>query len=223
MGMTMTQKILASPRGTGQRAGAGSSLRPSWIWCWATTSPPPWPSTSLKTPASPRFSTRDKIAMVMDHFAPNKDIKAASSVQAVPRPLRSSYDIDQFLRRGPDGHRARPAAGKGPGCPRRVPSSAQTPTPAPTVRWAHSPPASAPRIWRAGMATGEAWFKVPSAIQRQPHRQAPALCLRQGRDSAPHRHDRRGRRTVPVHGVYRPRRGQSLTMDDRLTICQHGH
>ena len=55
----------------------------------------------------------------------------------------------------------------------------------------------------AGMATGEAWFKVPGAIKFNLTGKLGQCVSRQGCDFAHHRHDRRGRRAVPVDGVFR--------------------
>ncbi len=61
----------------------------------------------------------------------------------------------------------------------------------------------------AGMATGMAWFKVPSAIRFNLTGKLPPN-ERQGRDPAHHRHDRRGRRALQEHGVHRRGRGHPL-------------
>ena len=45
MGMTMTQKILARHAGL-EHVVPGQLVEASWIWCWATISPPRWPSPS---------------------------------------------------------------------------------------------------------------------------------------------------------------------------------
>ena len=55
----------------------------------------------------------------------------------------------------------------------------------------------------AGMATGKAWFKVPSAIKFNLDRQTRQMGQRQRCDLTYHRHDRRRRRTVQIHGIYR--------------------
>ena len=55
----------------------------------------------------------------------------------------------------------------------------------------------------AGMATGKAWFKVPSAIKFVLTGKPAKWVIRQGRYPAHHRHDRRGRRAVQVDGVRR--------------------
>ncbi|MFQ9917066.1 MAG: aconitase family protein [Flavonifractor plautii] len=68
----------------------------------------------------------------------------------------------------------------------------------------------------AGMATGMAWFKVPSRHQGHPHGQAEPLCQRQGRDPPPHRHASAwtARCTSPWNS---PGEGvSSLSMDDRF-------
>ena len=68
-------------------------------------------------------------------------------VQAVPRTSPDKHDILNFLRCGRDGCRARAAARKGHRNRRATVSSVPTPTPAPTARWAPSPPALALPIW----------------------------------------------------------------------------
>ena len=55
----------------------------------------------------------------------------------------------------------------------------------------------------AGMATGEAWFKVPGVDQVRRQRRARPVGVRQGHHPAHHRHDRRRRRPVPGDGVHR--------------------
>ena len=71
----------------------------------------------------------------------------------------------------------------------------------------------------AGMATGEAWFKVPSSIKFVVNGELGAVGVRQGHHPAHHRHDRRRRRAVPVDGVHRRSTIEALGMDDRMTIC----
>ena len=48
----------------------------------------------------------------------------------------------------------------------------------------------------AGMATGQAWFKVPEAIKFNFDRQAQRKRNRKRRDPSHHRYDRRGRSTL---------------------------
>ena len=166
------------------------------------TSPRRWPLPSSTRPGCPQVFDKDKIAIVLDHSTPCKDIKSAQ-LCAVGRDFAEALRHHPLLRRGTDGRGARPAAGEGPCAPRARSSSAPTPTPAPTARWAPSPPASAPPTWRPAWPPACAWFKVPSAIKVNLKGKLSQMGQRQGRDSPSHRHDRGGRRAVPVPGVHR--------------------
>ena len=74
----------------------------------------------------------------------------------------------------------------------------------------------------AGMATGKAWFKVPSAIKFVlKGKLSPWVS---GKDVILHiigKH-RRGRRAVQVRWSSSAKARHELSMDDRFTICQHG-
>ena len=70
----------------------------------------------------------------------------------------------------------------------------------------------------AAMASGKVWLRVPEAISGRPQGEISEGCFGQGRNPAPDQADRRGRRAVPVAGVF-GRGGRRLTMDDRLCIC----
>ena len=69
--------------------------RASWIWCWATISPPRWPSPSSNKAGLTQVFDREKIALVLDHYTPCKDIKA-SRLCAQVREFAKRFDITHF-------------------------------------------------------------------------------------------------------------------------------
>ena len=102
---------------------------------------------------------------MLDHFVPNKDIKAARAVQDAAGSLPGEHGIEHFLRRGQNGHRARRC------CPSRAlvaPGDCIIGADSHTCTYgalgAFSTGVGSTDM-AAGMATGKAWFKVPSAIQ----------------------------------------------------------
>ena len=162
---------------------------------------------NLKNAALKAVFDQDKIALVMDHFTPNKDIKAAEQCQAgaanspINTILSTIYDVG---RMGIE-HALLPEQGL------VVPGDCVIGADSHTCTYgalgAFSTGVGSTDM-AAGMMTGKAWFKVPGAIKFDSDRQACPVGQRQGRDPAYHRDDRRGRRPVSVHGVRR-RRGCS--------------
>ena len=77
MGMTMTQKILAKHAGL-DSVTAGQLIEANVdLTLGERYHRPRSPSARWRRRALTRCSTTTKIALVMDHFAPNKDIKSA--------------------------------------------------------------------------------------------------------------------------------------------------
>ena len=105
----------------------------------------------------------DKISLVMDHFAPNKDIKAAQQCKQC-RTFAHHFDIKNYYDVGEMGieHALLPEKGLvGPG---ELIIGADSHTCTYGALGAFSTGVGSTDM-AAGMATGEAWFKVPSAIQ----------------------------------------------------------
>ena len=105
----------------------------------------------------------DKISLVMDHFAPNKDIKAAQQCKQC-RTFAHRFDIKNYYDVGEMGieHALLPEKGLvGPG---ELIIGADSHTCTYGALGAFSTGVGSTDM-AAGMATGEAWFKVPSAIQ----------------------------------------------------------
>ena len=105
----------------------------------------------------------DKISLVMDHFAPNKDIKAAQQCKQC-RTFAHRFDIKNYYDVGEMGieHALLPEKGLvGPG---DCIIGADSHTCTYGALGAFSTGVGSTDM-AAGMATGEAWFKVPSAIK----------------------------------------------------------
>ena len=106
---------------------------------------------------------KDKIALVMDHFVPNKDIKAAQQCKQC-RTFAKCYNITNYFDVGDMGieHALLPEKGLvGPG---ELIIGADSHTCTYGALGAFSTGVGSTDM-AAGMATGKAWFKVPSAIK----------------------------------------------------------
>ena len=163
---------------------------------------------------------RDKIALVMDHFTPNKDIKAAEQVKKV-REFARSKAVTNFFDVGEMGveHALLPERGMVTAGDLVIGADSHTCTYG--ALGAFSTGVGSTDM-AAGMATGKAWFRVPEAISVVLTGKPRQMGVRQGRDPAPDRHDRRGRRAVPVAGVFG--RGRRRAHDGRPPLhLQHGH
>lgn len=162
MAMTMTQKILAAHAGLPEvKAGQLIEARLDMVLGNDITSPVAV-NEFEKSGASGVFDS-SRISLVMDHFTPNKDIKAAEQVKKV-RQFAGKYDIENFYDVGEVGveHALLPEKGLvGPG---DCIIGADSHTCTYGALGAFSTGVGSTDM-AAGMATGTAWFKVPSAIQ----------------------------------------------------------
>ena len=107
--------------------------------------------------------SQDKIALVMDHFTPNKDIKAAEQTLKVRR-FANQYDILNYFDVGRMGieHALLPEQGLvGPGS---LVIGADSHTCTYGALGAFSTGVGSTDMC-AGMMTGKAWFKVPGALK----------------------------------------------------------
>lgn len=162
MGMTMTQKILASHAGMAEvRAGQLIQAKLDLVLGNDIT----FPVAINQFDANGFESVFDKsrVAMVMDHFAPNKDIKAATGCQKC-RTFAKRFDIDNYFDVGEMGieHALLPEKGLvGPG---EAVIGADSHTCTYGALGAFSTGVGSTDL-AAAMAVGYTWFKVPSAIQ----------------------------------------------------------
>lgn len=162
MGMTMTQKILAAHAGldhveTGQLIEAELDL----VLGNDITSPVAIHEMD-KMKADTVFH-KDKIALVMDHFIPNKDIKSAEHCKCV-REFACRHEISNYFDVGEMGIEHALLPEKGLTVAGDVIIGADSHTCTYGALGAFSTGVGSTDM-AAGMVTGKAWFKVPSAIR----------------------------------------------------------
>ena len=106
---------------------------------------------------------KDKIALVMDHFVPNKDIKAAQQCKQC-RLFAKAYNISNYFDVGDMGIEHALLPEKGLVAPGELVIGADSHTCTYGALGAFSTGVGSTDM-AAGMATGKGWFKVPSAIK----------------------------------------------------------
>ena len=162
MGMTMTQKILAAHAGQASGA-AGEHIEAKLDLVLGNDVTTPVAITEFENAGFTKVFDKDKIAIVLDHFTPCKDINAAKlSLQA--RTFAKKHHITNFFDVGQMGieHALLPEKGliaAGECC-----IGADSHTCTYGALGAFSTGIGSTDMC-AGMASGRAWFKVPAAIQ----------------------------------------------------------
>mgnify|MGYP005873639435 CR=1 FL=1 len=162
MGMTMTQKILAAHAGL-DHVVAGQLIEANLDLVLANDITGPVAIHEVEKLNKKTVFDKDKIALVPDHFAPNKDIKSAEHCKCV-REYAKEHDITNYFEVGQMGieHALLPEKGlivAGETC-----IGADSHTCTYGALGAFSTGVGTTDI-ATGMATGELWFKVPSAIK----------------------------------------------------------
>ena len=99
MGLTITEKILAAHAGRDEVSPGEHHRRADSTSCWPTTSPRPSPSRVQARSVWTRSGIRARIALVPDHFAPNKDIKSAEQAK-IMREFAHEQDIAHYFEIG---------------------------------------------------------------------------------------------------------------------------
>ena len=162
MGMTMTQKILAAHAGLDSvRAGQLIMAKLDLVLGNDITSPVA--INEFNKNGFGEVFDKDKIVLVMDHFVPNKDIKAAQQCKQC-RMFAKSFDITNDFDVGDMGIEHALLPEKGLVAPGELVIGADSHTCTYGALGAFSTGVGSTDM-AAGMATGEAWFKVPSAIK----------------------------------------------------------
>jgi 3-isopropylmalate/(R)-2-methylmalate dehydratase large subunit len=162
MGMTMTQKILAAHAGLPE-VKAGQLIEAKLDLCLGNDITAPVAVNEFERCGACKVFNKSRVALVMDHFTPNKDIKAAEQVKRV-REFANKYDVENFFDVGRMGveHAVLPEQGLvGPG---DCVIGADSHTCTYGALGAFSTGVGSTDL-AAAMATGTAWFKVPSAIK----------------------------------------------------------
>ena len=215
MGMTMTQKILARAAGL-PRVEAGQLIEGKLDLVLGNDITTPVAITEFKKAGLSTVFDRDKIAIVLDHSTPCKDIKSAQLCAAC-REFAKEHAITHFYDVGQMGIEHALLPEKGLAAPGEVIIGADSHTCTYGALGAFSTGVGSTDM-AAGMATGLAWFKAPSAIRvNLAGRLGPYVS---GKDVILH--------LIGMIGVdgalyqsleFTGEGAASLEMDDRFTIC----
>ena len=215
MGMTMTQKILAAHAGL-ESVSAGQLIRSKLDIVLGNDITTPVAINEFAKNGFDRVFDKDKIAIVLDHFVPNKDIKAAEQSRQC-REFACRHCVSHFYDVGKMGieHALLPEQGIVTAGDCVIGADSHTCTYG--ALGAFSTGVGSTDM-AAGMATGEAWFKVPAAIQFRLSGKLPANCS--GKDVILSIIGKIGVDGALYKSMEFTGEGvASLSMDDRLCIC----
>lgn len=161
MGMTMTQKILAAHAGL-DSVTAGQLIEAKLDVVMANDITGPMALPIFRQMADKVFD-KDKVVLVPDHFTPNKDIKSAINSRAI-QDFAKEQGLKWYLVQGKCGveHAILPEYGIVVAGDCIIGADSHTCTYG--ALGAFSTGVGTTDI-STGMATGELWFKVPSAIK----------------------------------------------------------
>ncbi|MBP3797491.1 MAG: 3-isopropylmalate dehydratase large subunit [Ruminococcus sp.] len=162
MGMTMTQKILAAHAGLSE-VKAGQLIMADLDLVLGNDVTTPVAINEFNKAGFNDVFSKDKITMVMDHFTPNKDIKAAQQCKQC-REFACQYGITHYYDVGDVGIEHALLPEKGLVVPGDAVIGADSHTCTYGALGAFSTGVGSTDMC-AGMAAGKTWFKVPSAIK----------------------------------------------------------
>ncbi len=162
MGMTMTQKILAAHAGL-DKVVPGQLINAKLDMVLANDITGPVSINEFEGAGFDQVFDKSRISLVMDHFAPNKDIKSAEQCKKC-RSFARRFDIDHFYDVGEMGieHALLPEKGLVAAGEAIIGADSHTCTYG--ALGAFSTGVGSTDL-AAGMATGQAWFKVPRALK----------------------------------------------------------
>ena len=215
MGMTLTQKILAAHAGL-DHVNPGQLIRAKLDIVLGNDITTPVAINEFTNSGFDTVFDKDKIAIVLDHFVPNKDIKAAQQSKQC-REFACEHCVSHFYDVGKMGieHALLPEQGVVTAGDCIIGADSHTCTYG--ALGAFSTGVGSTDM-AAGMATGEAWFKVPSAIRFQLTGKLPANCS--GKDVILTIIGKIGVDGALYKSMEFTGPGvASLSMDDRLCIC----
>ena len=162
MGMTMTQKILAAHAGL-DHVAAGQLINARLDMVLANDITGPVSINEFDKAGFDSVFDRSRVSLVMDHFTPNKDIKSAEQCKKC-RTFARRFDLENFYDVGEMGIEHALLPEKGLVCAGEAIIGADSHTCTYGALGAFSTGVGSTDL-AAGMATGEAWFKVPPAIR----------------------------------------------------------
>jgi len=162
MGMTMTQKILAAHAGL-PSVKAGELVLANLDMVLGNDITSPVAINEFEKAGFDKVFDKSKIAMVMDHFTPSKDIKAAQQCKQC-REFARKHDIEHFYDVGNMGIEHSLLPEKGLVAAGECVIGADSHTCTYGALGAFSTGIGSTDM-AAGMATGKTWFKIPEAIK----------------------------------------------------------
>ena len=160
--MTMTQKILAAHAGL-DNVVAGQLITCKLDLVHGNDITTPVAVNVFKTMGVDKVFDKEKVSIVPDHFVPNKDIKSAEQCKYI-REFAREKEIVNFFEVGQMGIEHALLPEKGLVVAGDVVIGADSHTCTYGALGAFSTGVGSTDM-ACGMATGEAWFKVPSAIK----------------------------------------------------------
>lgn len=162
MGMTMTQKILAAHAGL-EKVAAGQLIEADLDMVLGNDVTAPVAIHEMERVNKKGVFDKDKIALVPDHFTPNKDIKSAEHCKCM-RDFAMDHEITNYFEIGEMGieHALLPEKGLVVAGDAVIGADSHTCTYG--ALGAFSTGVGSTDM-AAGMVTGKAWFKVPSALK----------------------------------------------------------
>ena len=160
--MTMTQKILAHHAGL-EKVEAGQLIKANINLALGNDITAPVAINEFRKAGLKTVFDNTKIALVMDHFTPNKDIKAAEQCKTVRR-FAAEHNIVNFFDVGEMGVEHALLPERGLVAPGELVIGADSHTCTYGALGAFSTGMGSTDL-AAAMATGKCWLKVPSAIQ----------------------------------------------------------
>lgn len=162
MGMTMTQKILAAHAGI-EKVVPGQFIEAKLDMVLGNDITGPPAIKEFHNMGTDKIFNKDKVALVPDHFTPNKDIQSAEQCKIL-REFAYSQDVTNYFEIGEMGIEHALLPEKGLVVAGDVVIGADSHTCTYGALGAFSTGVGTTDM-AAGMARGESWFKVPSAIQ----------------------------------------------------------
>ena len=215
MGMTMTQKILAAHAGLSD-VKAGQLIEADLDLVLGNDITSPVAINEMKKFDTETVFDKDKIALVMDHFIPNKDIKSAENCKCC-RDFACRHEISNYFDVGQMGieHALLPEKGLVVAGDAVIGADSHTCTYG--ALGACSTGVGSTDM-AAGMVTGKAWFKVPSALKFELVGKPGGWVS--GKDVILHIIGMIGVDGALYKSMEFTGEGiKNLTMDDRFTIC----
>ena len=215
MGMTMTQKILAAHCGE-QSVKAGQLINIKLDIVLGNDITTPVAINEFNKAGFTEVFDKDRVCIVLDHFVPNKDIKSATQSKQC-REFARAHEISNFFDVGKMGveHALLPEQGIVTAGDCIIGADSHTCTYGAVGAFSTG---GGSTDMAAAMATGKLWFKVPSAIKvvLEGEIKRPVS----GKDLILHLIGMIGVSGALYKSLEFVGEGvKSLTMDDRLSIC----